>query len=133
MILQRKHKEHNPNWPRVPDHTYIILIIGSFGFGKTDSLFNLISHQPDIDKIYLYAKDAYEAKYQFLIKKRESAGFKTFNYSKLLVNTQMIWMMLANIVSNKNLNTVVNEWVVYKREKIKHFSCFSHAILFCFT
>ena len=35
------------------------------------SLFNLINHQPDIDKIYLYAKDPYEAKYQFLINKQK--------------------------------------------------------------
>ena len=32
-----------------------------------------------IDKIYLYAKDLSEPKYQFLIKKREDAGIKTFN------------------------------------------------------
>ena len=35
--------------------------------GKTDALLNLIKKQPNIDKIYLYAKDPYEAKYQFLI------------------------------------------------------------------
>ena len=40
-----------------------IIILGS-GSGKTNSLFNLISHQPDIDKIYLYAEDLYKAKYQ---------------------------------------------------------------------
>ena len=34
MILQRKHKEHNPNWPQVSDHTYIILIIGSLDLEK---------------------------------------------------------------------------------------------------
>ena len=39
-----------------------MLIIGDSIPGKTNSLFNLISHQPDIDKIYLYAKDLYEAK-----------------------------------------------------------------------
>ena len=39
-----------------------MLIIGDSISGKTNSLFNLISHQPDIDKIYLYAKDLYEAK-----------------------------------------------------------------------
>ena len=50
-------KEHNPNWPQVPDHLHRILIIGGSGAGKTNSLFNLISRQPDIDKIYLYAKD----------------------------------------------------------------------------
>ena len=31
-----------------------------------------MSQQPDIDNIYLYAKDSYEAKYQFLSNKRES-------------------------------------------------------------
>ena len=35
---------------------------------------NLINNQPDIDKIYLYAKDPYKAKYQYLINKREKVG-----------------------------------------------------------
>ena len=43
---------------------------------------NLINNQPDIDKIYLYAKDPYEAKYQFFINKRESIGLKHFNDPK---------------------------------------------------
>ena len=38
---------------------------------KTNSLFNVMSHQPPIDKTYLYAKDPYEAKYQFLINKEK--------------------------------------------------------------
>ena len=49
-----------------------MLIIGGSGSGKTISLINLIYFQQDIDKIYLYAKYPYEAKYQFLINKRES-------------------------------------------------------------
>ena len=44
-------------------------INGGSGSGKTNALLNLINNQPDIDKIYLYAKDPYEAKYQYLIKK----------------------------------------------------------------
>ena len=40
---------------------------------------NLIKKQPYIDKIYLYAKDPYEAKYQFLKNKRGSTGLKHFN------------------------------------------------------
>ena len=47
--------------------------------------FNLIDQQPDIDKIYLYAKDPYETNYQFLIKKRESTGLKLFNGSKAII------------------------------------------------
>ena len=54
---------HNPNWPYIPDHPYRILIIGGSRSGKTNTLLNLINNQPDIDKIYLYAKDPYEDKY----------------------------------------------------------------------
>ena len=36
---------------------------------KTNALLYLINNQSDIDKIYLYAKDPYEAKYQYLINK----------------------------------------------------------------
>ena len=46
-----------------------MLIIGGFESGNTNALLNLINHEPDIDKIYLYAKDPYEAKYQFIINK----------------------------------------------------------------
>ena len=63
--------ERNKNWSYIPDHPYRILIIGGSGSGKTNLLLNLIKNQPDIDKIYLYAKDQYEAKYQYLINKRE--------------------------------------------------------------
>ena len=66
--------EHNLKWQYIPDHPYRILIIGGSGSGKTNALLNLINNQPDIDKIYLYAKDPYEAKYQFLINKRGSTG-----------------------------------------------------------
>ena len=52
--------EHNKNWPYIPDHPYRILIIRGSGSGKLD-LLNLTESQPDIDKIYLYAKDPYEA------------------------------------------------------------------------
>ena len=61
------------------------MIIGGSGSGEKNSLFNLISQQPDIDKIYLYAKSPYEAKYQFLINKSESTGLMNFNDSKALI------------------------------------------------
>ena len=51
----------------IPHHPYRILIIGLSGSGKTNRLLNLKNNQPDIDKIYLYAKGPYEDKYQFLI------------------------------------------------------------------
>ena len=55
--------EHNPKWSYILDHPYRILIIGGYGSGKTNTLLNLINNQPNIDKMYLYPKDSYEAKY----------------------------------------------------------------------
>ena len=56
--------EHNLKWLYIPNHPYPIIIVGDSGSGKTNELLNLINDQPDIDKIYLYAKDPYEAKYE---------------------------------------------------------------------
>ena len=84
-VAKENIKEHNPNWSQIPDHPYRIIIIGGSGSGKTNSLFNLINQQPDLDKIYLYAKDPYQAKYQFLINKWESTGLKHFNDSKAFI------------------------------------------------
>ena len=84
-VIKENIKEHNSNCPQISDHSYRILITGGSGTGKANSLFNLISQEPDIDKIYLYINDPYEAKYQFLINKRESTGLKHFNDSKAFI------------------------------------------------
>ena len=57
-------KEHNEKWPYIPDHPYRILIIGGSGSWKTNALLNLIKEQDDTGKIYLYAKDLTEPKYE---------------------------------------------------------------------
>ena len=75
-VTERKQKEHNPNQPQIPEHPYRILMIGSSGSGKANSLFNLMNQQSDIDKTYLCAKDPYEAKYQFVINKQETRSKK---------------------------------------------------------
>ena len=78
--------EHNKNWPYIPDHSYRILIIEGSRSGKTNLLLNLIENQPDIDKIYLYAKDPFESKYQYLINKREGVGINHFNDPKAFID-----------------------------------------------
>ena len=131
-ITKEDIKEHNPNWPNIPDHPYRILIFGGSGSGKTNALLNLINHEPDIDKIYLYAKDLYEAKYQLLINKRESTGLKYFNDSKAFIEysndmddtyknieeynpskkqkTLIVFDdMVADMPTNKNCNPIVPE------------------------
>ena len=75
-ITEENIKQHKPNWSEIPDFPYKMLIIGGSGSRKTDALFNLIQVKEHIffDIIYLYVKDPTEAKYPFLIKKREHSG-----------------------------------------------------------
>ena len=84
-VTKENIKEHNPNCPQIPDHPYRISIIGGSVSRKTNPLFNLIIHQPDIDKNHLYAKDPYETKYQLLINKPKYTGLKHFNDSKAFI------------------------------------------------
>ena len=124
--------EHNRNWSYIPNKPYRILIIGGSGSGKTYALLNLIEDQPYIDKIYLYAKDPYEAKYQYLINKRESAGinhfsdpkafieysndmrdiYKNVNYYNPYKENKILIVfddMIADMINNKKLNSIVTE------------------------
>ena len=55
-ITKEDIKEHNRIWPEIHYHLQRILIVGGFGSGKTNVLLNLIDHEPDIDKTYLYVK-----------------------------------------------------------------------------
>ena len=74
-ITNKNNKDDDKKWP------YRMLIIGPTGSGKTNALLNLIQndHDAPIDRIYLYAKDLSEPKYQLLIKKRENAGIKNLD------------------------------------------------------
>ena len=70
-ITNKNNREHNKKWPFIPDHPYRIFIIGGSESGKTNVLLNLMKEQvcdSFISKIYLYAKDLSEPKYEFLIK-----------------------------------------------------------------
>ena len=137
-VTKEDMKYHNPNWPEIPDHPYKILKIGGSGSGKKNALLNLINNEPDIDKIYLYAKDPYEAKYQLIINKRESTGLKYLNDSKGFTeyssdmddiyknieeyNPNKKWKilivfvdMIADMLSNK-LNLIVTELFIRGRK-----------------
>ena len=77
------------------------------GSGKINGLLKLVNNQSDIDKIYLYAKDPYEAKYQYLIKKRGKIGLKHYDdpiaFIEYSNNIQMFIKILKNIIQERNI------------------------------
>ena len=82
-----------PNWFYIPDNPCRFLIIGGSGSGKTNALLNSIKHQqPNIDKIYLYAKDLFETKCQLLIYGTERLGkkIKKNRRHSLIINKQLM-------------------------------------------
>ena len=131
--------KHNKNWPYTPDYPYIILLIGGSGSGETNALINVVENRPDIDKIYLYGKDPYEAKYQYLINKREGVGIDHFNNPKAFIeysndmrdvykvinycnlnkeNKILIFFddMIADMIHNKKLGSIVTELFIRGRK-----------------
>ena len=109
--------ENNPKWPYIP---------------TGNALLNLINNQPDIDKIYIYARDPYKAKYQYFINKYEKVGLDHFNDPKAFMeysnDVQDVYKniedynpgkkrktlivfddMIADMINNKKLNPVVTE------------------------
>ena len=97
-ITNKNNKDDGIKW------SYRVLIIGSSGSGKTNALLNLIQKQDNhslIDKIYVYAKDLSEPKYQFLIKRCKNAGIKNLNHPSAFIEFQTLWIMLATILMIK--------------------------------
>ena len=66
---------------------------------KTNVLLNLIENHPDIDKIYLYAKDPYGAKYQYLISIREKVGIDRHDDLKAYIE---YWNDIHDVYKNIN-------------------------------
>ena len=58
QYYKKDRKKHNPNELQIPNHPFRTLLTGN----SRSALFNLISHQPDIDKIYLYSENPYKGK-----------------------------------------------------------------------
>ena len=95
----------------------------------------MIESQPDIDKIYLYTKDLYEAKYQYLINIHEKVGIdhhidpKAYiGYSNDMRNvddynpdkdckTSIVFDdMIADMIKNRKLDSVVTELFIRGRK-----------------
>ena len=116
------------------------MIIGPSGIGKTNALLNLIQQDNNvIDKIYLYAKDLEEPKYQFLIKKHQDVGIKILNDTSAFIehsntmddvynNTDdynvkrkrkfliVFDYMIADIMTNKKFQAIIKELFIRCRK-----------------
>ena len=133
-VVSNKNENKNNNWP------FRMLIIGPSGSGKTNTLLHLINNFYPIDKIYLYAKNIHEPKYEYLINKREQAGIKNLNdphafieysddmndvlddinnYNKNRDKKVLIFLddMIADIEYNKNFKRLIKE-LFYRARKI---------------
>ena len=138
-IVNNNNGKHNEKWTYIPHHPYRILIIGGSGSAKTNTLLHLINEKKDIDKIYLYAKDLSESKYEYLIRNRETAGIKHLNDSKAFIecsNTMndvyenidnynpkrkrkiliVFDDMIADIMTNKKFQSIIKELFIRCRK-----------------
>ena len=97
-ILSNKNEDKNNNWP------FRMLIIGPSSSGKTNTLLHLINNLHSIDKIYLYAKDIHEPKYECLINKREQAGIKNLDDPKAFIENSDDIDYVPNDINNYNKN-----------------------------
>ena len=129
-ITKEETKWYSQNWPEILDYPHRMLIVWGSGSRKTNTLLNLINHKPDIDKIYFYTKDPYEAKHWLLINKRENTGLMYLNDLKDFIeysndmdgiyknieeyNPHKKWKilivfedMIADMLSNKKPNRIL--------------------------
>ena len=119
---------------------YRVVIVGGFRSGKTNTLLNLINNQSDIDKTYFYIKDPYEAKYKYLILKRQKVGQNNFKDPKTFIkysnDMQDVYKkiedynpgkkrkilivfdgVIADMINNKKPNPVVTELFIRGRKR----------------
>ena len=97
-IVSNNNENKNNDWP------FRMLIIGPSGSGKANTLLHLINNLHPIDKIYLYAKDIHEPKYECLIHKRERAGIKNLNDPKAFIEYSDDMDDVLDNINNYNKN-----------------------------
>ena len=72
------------------------------------------SHQPDIDKMYLYAENPYEAKYKLLDNEKKSEGINHFNDSKGFIeySNDMRGIYAIQIKNEKHRSHLMMGWLI---------------------
>ena len=119
-IVSNKNENKNNEW------SFRMLIIGPSGSGKTNTLLHVINNLHPIDKIYLYAKDIHEPKYEYLINRREQAGIKHLDDPKAFIEYSDDMNDVLNDINNYNKNRdkkvlIVFDDMIADREYNKNF------------
>ena len=110
-------KEHNPNWQEIPGHPYrMLLIVRGSGSGK-NALLNLINNESEIDKVYLYAKDLYEANTNFQLRQEKLDAQNTLMIQKLEYSNE-IKNVLQNHILFWLLILLLHQIILYVSERI---------------
>ena len=143
IVSNKKIKEDTTGWSSSERNNwpFRMLIKGPSASGKTNVLLHLINNLHPIDKIYLYAKDLYEPKYEYLINRNliisriknldDPHAFIEFsddmndvlddinNYNKNRDKKVLIVFddMIADIEYNKNFKRIIKE-LFYRSRKI---------------
>ena len=111
-------KNDDKKWP------HRMLIIGPSRSGKTNALLNLIKKDNDnlMDKIYLYAKDFDEPKYQFLTK---NAGIKNLSDPSAFIEYANTMDDVYNNIDycNRRRDDMIDDMIA-------DIFCFYHTVLF---
>ena len=106
-IVSNKKENKDNNWP------FRMLIKGPSGSGKTNVLLHLINNLNPIDKIYLYAKDIHEPKYEYLKNKSEQAGTKNLNNPRAFLEYSDDTNDVLDDINNYNKNRYKKVLIVF--------------------
>ena len=95
------------------DWPFRMLIIGPSGSDKTNTLLHLTNDLHPIDKIYLYAKDIHEPKYEYLSNKREQAGIKNLNDTHAFIEYSDDMTDVLDDINNYNKTEIKKVLIVF--------------------
>ena len=113
---------YRQKYPFMPDQNFRMLICGPSGSGKTNLLLDMIFRLLYFDKVYLYAKNLDQSKYQFLLRNfkpiNEEAGYEVLSISpdeilpvsELEDDSQKI-IIFDDFVCEKNQNPLVEYFI----------------------
>ena len=104
---KKKSSLEDNDWP------FRMLIIGPPGSGKTNTLLHLINNLHPIAKIYLYAKDIHEPKYEYFINKRQQVGIKNLNDPHVFIEYSDDMNDVLDNINNYNKNSDKKVLIVF--------------------